>query len=87
MALQDVDVQYVWRFLREHKIDLPARKSWCESNDPEFAAKAADVVGASIRFWYRSPRERPADRPKRITRSKTDADDPTVIEQVALEAA
>jgi transposase len=48
MALQDVDVQYVWRFLREHNIDLAARKSWCESNDPEFAAKAADVVGLYI---------------------------------------
>jgi transposase len=47
-ALGDVDVQYVWRFLREHKIDLAARKSWCESNDPEFAAKAADVVGLYI---------------------------------------
>jgi len=41
--LSDVDVQYVWRFLREHNIDLAARKSWCESNDPAFAAKAADV--------------------------------------------
>ena len=40
-----VDVQYVWRFLRAQKIDLAGRKSWCESNDPEFAAKAADVVG------------------------------------------
>ena len=48
MALQDVDVQYVWRFLREHNIDLAARKSWSESNDPEFAAKAADVVGLYI---------------------------------------
>jgi transposase len=47
-ALEDVDVQYVWRFLREHKIDLAARKSWCESNDPAFAAKAADVVGLYI---------------------------------------
>src|SRR5215471_11061055 len=47
-ALEDVDVQYVWRFLREHKIDLAARKSWCESNDPEFAAKAADVVGLYV---------------------------------------
>ena len=47
-ALGDVDVQYVWRFLREHKIDLAARKSWCESNDPQFAAKAADVVGLYI---------------------------------------
>ena len=23
----------------------PGRKSWCESDDPEFVAKAADVVG------------------------------------------
>jgi len=44
-ALGDVDVQYVWRFLRTHKIDLAGRKSWCESNDPDFAAKAAAVVG------------------------------------------
>src|ERR1700737_3043689 len=44
-ALGDVDVQYVWRFLREHNIDLAARKSWCESNDPAFAAKPADGVG------------------------------------------
>lgn len=47
-ALGDVDVQYVWRFLREHKIDLVARKSWCESNDPAFAAKAVDVVGLYV---------------------------------------
>ena len=44
-ALGDVDVQYVWRSLRKHKIDLGGRKSWCESNDPKFASKAADVVG------------------------------------------
>lgn len=43
--LGDVDVQYVWRFLRAQKIDLAARKSWCESNDPQFAAKAAEIVG------------------------------------------
>ena len=47
-SLGDVDVQYVWRFLREQQIDLGARKSWCESNDPAFAAKAADVVGLYI---------------------------------------
>src|ERR1700752_387266 len=47
-ALCDVDVQYVWRFLREHRIDLAARKSWCESNDPQFATKAADVGGLYI---------------------------------------
>ena len=47
-ALGDVDVQYVWRFLRESNIDLVARKSWCESNDPAFTAKAADVVGLYV---------------------------------------
>ena len=44
-ALGDVDVQYVWRFLRAQRIDLAPRKSWCESKDPEFVAKAADIVG------------------------------------------
>lgn len=44
-ALGDVGVQYVWRFLRAQKIDLAARKSWCESRDPDFAAKAAEIVG------------------------------------------
>jgi len=43
--LGDVHAQQVWRFLRAQKIDLVARKSWCESQDPEFVAKAADVVG------------------------------------------
>jgi transposase len=47
-AFGDVDVQYVWRFLRHHKIDLAARKSWCESNDPDLTAKAADIVGLYI---------------------------------------
>lgn len=44
-ARGDIDVQYVWRFLRAQKIGLAGHKSWCESNDPEFVAKAADVVG------------------------------------------
>jgi transposase len=44
-ALGDVHVQYVWRFLRAQKIDLSGRKSWCVSNDPDFVAKAADIVG------------------------------------------
>ena len=44
-ALGDVHVQYVWRFLRAQKIDLSGRKSWCQSDDPEFAAKAAQIVG------------------------------------------
>src|ERR1700716_839052 len=44
-GLGDVDVQYIWRFLRAQKIDLAGRKSWCESNDPDFVAKAAEIVG------------------------------------------
>lgn len=44
-ALGDVHEQQVWRFLREQRIDLDGKKSWCESDDAEFAAKAADVVG------------------------------------------
>jgi transposase len=44
-ALGDVHEQQVWRFLRAQKIDLAGRKSWCESDDPEFVAKAAEVVG------------------------------------------
>lgn len=44
-ALGDVHEQYVWRFLRAQKIDLAGRKSWCQSQDPDFAAKAAEIVG------------------------------------------
>ena len=43
--LGDVHEQQVWRVLRAHKLDLAASKSWCESSDPQFVAKAADVVG------------------------------------------
>jgi len=35
----------VWRVLRKHGISLQRRRSWCVSTDPEFAAKAADIVG------------------------------------------
>ena len=40
--------RHVWWFLRKHKIDLSGRKSWFESNDPEFVAKAADTVGLYV---------------------------------------
>ena len=43
--LGDVYAQHVWRVLRAQKLDLVASKSWCESRDPDFVAKAADVVG------------------------------------------
>ena len=29
----------------QKRSDLSGRNSWCESDDPEFVAKAADVVG------------------------------------------
>ena len=44
-ALCDVHEQYIWRFLRAQKIDLSGRNSWCESTDPAFVAKAAEIVG------------------------------------------
>lgn len=43
--LVDIHEQYIWRFLRAQKIDLSGRKSWCQSTDPEFVPKAADIVG------------------------------------------
>jgi len=44
-SLGDVSSHQVWRVLRLHGIHLQRRRSWCISTDPEFAAKAADVVG------------------------------------------
>ncbi len=38
-------VHAVWRVLRKEGICLARQRSWCVSTDPEFAAKAADVVG------------------------------------------
>lgn len=43
--LGDVSVHQVWRILRKYKIALARRHSWCISTDPEFATKAADIVG------------------------------------------
>ena len=35
----------VWRVLRTLGISLARRRSWCVSTDPQFAQKAADVIG------------------------------------------
>lgn len=43
--LGDVGERQVWRILQRHGIHLQRRRTWCVSTDPEFAAKAADVVG------------------------------------------
>ena len=44
-ALGDVSKHQVWRVLKRQGISLRRRRSWCISTDPEFARKAADVVG------------------------------------------
>ncbi len=44
-ALGNVSEHQVWRVLRQYRIQLQRRRSWCVSTDPEFAAKAADIVG------------------------------------------
>jgi transposase len=44
-ALGDVSPHHVWRVLRRHGIHLQRRRSWCVSTDPQFAQKAADIVG------------------------------------------
>jgi len=44
-ALGDVSAIHVWRVLQKHGIHLRRRRSWCVSTDPQFAEKAADIVG------------------------------------------
>jgi transposase len=43
-ALGDVSPHQVWRVMRQQGIQLQRRHSWCLSTDPEFAAKAADII-------------------------------------------
>ena len=44
-TLGEVSVHYVWRVLRQHGIHLQRQRSHEVSTDPEFSAKAADIVG------------------------------------------
>lgn len=44
-SLGDVSDDQIWRVLRQHDIHLQRRRSWCVSTDPQFAQKAADIVG------------------------------------------
>lgn len=41
----NASVHAVWRVLRKEGICLSRQRSWCVSTDPEFATKAADIVG------------------------------------------
>ena len=50
--LADIPADQVWRILRRNGIQLQRRRSWCISTDPEFAPKAAEIVGL-----YLSPPE------------------------------
>src|SRR4029077_16503353 len=59
-ALGDVDVQYVWRFLREHNIDLVTRQGDCSL----CRRKAFDPgLGAGARLFEAAERAR-LDRPE-----------------------
>lgn len=44
-ALGDIPAHQVWAILGRHGIQLQRRRSWCISTDPEFAPKAAEIVG------------------------------------------
>ena len=44
-ALGDIPEHHIWQVLRQHGISLERRRSWCISTDPQFAPKAADIVG------------------------------------------
>ena len=83
-ALGDVHEQYIWRFLRAQKINLSGRKSWCESNDPDFVAKAAEIVGLSmappenaiVLAVDEKPSIQALERTKAISSCRTDARSP-----------
>jgi transposase len=44
-SLENIPADQVWRFLRRNGVQLQRRRSWCISTDPEFAPKAAEIVG------------------------------------------
>jgi len=44
----NTSVHAVWRVLRKEDICLARQRSWCVSTDPEFTAKAADIVGLHL---------------------------------------
>jgi len=44
-VLKDVGKDHIWKVLRRRGIHLQRKRSWCVSTDPQFTAKAADIVG------------------------------------------
>jgi len=49
----NVSPDAVFRFLKRQNICLARQRSWCISTDPEFSAKAADII-----WLYLNPPER-----------------------------
>lgn len=41
----DTSVSAIWRLMNKEGIQLSRKRTWCVSTDPEFTAKAADIVG------------------------------------------
>jgi len=41
----DASPHAIWRLLKKEGISLKRQRSWCVSTDPEFASKAANIVG------------------------------------------
>ena len=64
--LTDVSEDQVWRVFRRHGIHLQRRRSWCVSTDPQFAAKAADIVA----LYLAPPRTRSSSASMRSRRSR-----------------
>jgi transposase len=65
-ALGDVDVQYVWRFLRAHKIDLSGRKSCAKATIPSLLPRLPTSSGS---IWRR-PRTRSSSALTKSLRSR-----------------
>lgn len=40
-----ISVDAIWRLLRKEGIQLSRQRTWCVSSDPDFTAKAAEIVG------------------------------------------
>lgn len=45
----EINPAKVWQVLRRQKISLARKRSWCVSTDPQFAPKAADIVGLYLK--------------------------------------
>lgn len=41
----NISVDAIWRLLRKEGIQLSRQRTWCVSTDPDFTAKAAEIVG------------------------------------------